>query len=153
MSELPESVAAFLGGKRFAVAGVSREAKGHVGNAIFRKLRDAGYAVVPVNPKANEVEGVPCFAEIPDDTDSVMICTAPDAALALVRQCANKGVKHVWFHRAFGQGSVSGDAVAEAKARGLKVIENGCPMMFVEPVDGGHKFICWWLRLFGKAPK
>lgn len=153
MADLPESVAAFLSGKRFAVAGVSREAKAHVGNAIFRKLRDGGLDVVPVNPNASEVEGVPCHAEVPAGVDSVMICTAPDAALAVIRQCADKSVKHVWFHRAFGQGSVSKEAVAEAKARGMNVIENGCPMMFVEPVDGGHKFICWWLRLLGKTPK
>ncbi len=154
MTKLPDGVAAFLQGKRIAVAGVSRTAKG-VANAIFKKLRDAGYDVVPVNPKASEVEGVRSYADvasIPGAIDGVMIATAPDAALSIVRQCADKGVKHVWFHRAFGAASASPQAIEDAKARGIAVIANGCPMMYVEPVDGGHKCIRWWLNLFGKVP-
>ncbi len=154
MSPLPDTVAAFLAGKRFAVAGVSRTSKG-VANAIFRKLRDGGYDVVPVNPKTAEVEGVTCYpdlASIPGTIDGVMIAAAPGAALSIVRQCADKGVKQVWFHRSFGEGSVSKEAIAECKTRGIAVIENGCPMMYVEPVDGGHKCIRWWLGLFGKVP-
>lgn len=156
MSKLPSAVAAFLNGKRFAVAGVSRQAKGHVGNAIFKKLKAAGYDVFPVNPEAPEVEGEKCYPElgaIPGEIDSVMIATPPGAALSLVRQCAEKGVKHIWFHGALGPKSSSKEAIKEAKSHGMAVIENGCPMMYVEPVDGGHKFICWWLRLFGKVPE
>lgn len=155
MSKLPDNVAAFLSGKRYAVAGVSREPKMHVGNAIFKKLVGAGFEVFPVNPKASEVEGVRCFADlasIPGDIHGVVIATHPDAALGIVRQCADKGVKHVWFHRAFGQGSFSKDAVKECKRLGIAVLKNGCPMMYCEPVDGGHKCIRSFLRLLGKVP-
>ena len=154
MATMPDSVAAFLAGKRIAVAGVSRDAK-QTANAIFRKLRDAGFEVIPVNPKAKEVEGVACYpdlASIPGAIDAVMAVTPPDAALNVVRQCADKGVKHVWFHRSFGAGSVSEDAVKECKAHGIAVIEGGCPLMYCEPVDGGHRCIRWWLRLLGKVP-
>ena len=153
---LPPSVAAFLEGKHFAVAGVSRHAKGHVGNAIFKKLRDSGRDVFAVNPNASEVEGVPSYPElgaIPCEVDSVVIATPPAAALSLVRQCADKGVKHVWFHAALGPKSGTTEAIAEARSRGIAVIENGCPMMYVQPVDGGHKFICWCLHLLGKVPQ
>lgn len=156
MSELPKKVAAFLDGKRFAVAGVSREPKMHVANAIFKKLVEAGFEVFPVNPNASEVEGVRCYpdlASIPGDIHGVVIATHPDAALGIVRQCADKGVKHVWFHRSFGKGSFSKEAVKACIEHGITVIENGCPMMYVEPVDGGHKFFCWWLGLLGKVPK
>lgn len=156
MAQMPESVAAFLAGKHIAVAGVSREPKGHVGNAIFKKLKSAGYDVVPVNHNASRVEGETCYrdiASIPGNVDSVMIATKPDAALGLVRQCAGKGVKHIWFHKAIGTGAGTNDAITEAKKSGIAVIANGCPMMFVEPVDGGHKLFCWWLGLFGKVPK
>ncbi len=155
MAELPAPVAAFLRGKRFAVAGVSRTPKG-VANAIFKKLRDAGYEVVPINPNAAEVEGARCYPEVtavPGAIDGVVIATAPGTALAIVRQCSEKGVKHVWFHRALGEGSVSKEAIAECRTHGIAVIENGCPMMYVEPVDGGHQCIRWWLGLFGKVPR
>jgi predicted CoA-binding protein len=153
---LPPSVAAFLQGKTFAVAGVSRDAKRHVGNAIFNKLRDSGREVFAVNPNASEVEGVPSYPEIgaiPCKVDSVVIATPAAAALSLVRQCIDKGVKHIWFHAALGPKSGTTEAITEARARGISVVENGCPMMYVEPVDGGHKFICWCLRLFGKTPQ
>lgn len=153
---MPQSVAAFLTGKRFAVAGVSRDPKGHVGNAIYKKLRDAGYEVFPVNPAATEVEGVPCYpaiGAIPGEIDGVVLATHPDAAIGVIRQCTDKGVKRVWFHRSFGQGSVSKPAVAAAHAAGIEVIESGCPLMYIEPVDGGHKFFCRLLSLFGKMPK
>lgn len=154
MSDLPAAVAAFLQGKRIAVAGVSRAA-GHVGNAIFKKLRDAGYEVFAVNPNAGEVEGTrayPALGAIAGEIDGVVVATRPELAACIVRQCAEKGVKHIWFHRSFGQGSVSEDALAAARAAGIETIEGGCPLMYIAPVDGAHKFFCWMLKLLGKVP-
>jgi uncharacterized protein len=59
----PDSVAAFLRGRRFAVAGVSRQ-PGQAANAVFRRLKQAGYEVFPVNPNAAEVEGTTSYREI-----------------------------------------------------------------------------------------
>jgi predicted CoA-binding protein len=154
MGEMPSSVAAFLAGKRFAVAGVSRRPQ-QPANAIFRKLRDCGFDVLPVNPNAAEVEGVRCYpdlASIPGAIDGVVIASHPSTALDIVRQCGEKGVGQVWFHRSFGAGSVAGEAIAECKARGVLYIVGGCPLMYCEPVDVGHRCIRSWLRLFGRVP-
>ncbi|MDE1940261.1 MAG: CoA-binding protein [Alphaproteobacteria bacterium] len=154
MAKLPSNVAAFLAGKRFAVAGVSRDSK-QPANAIYRKLREAGFEVLPVNPKAAEVEGVRCYSDIvsiPGALDGVVIATHPDAARDVVRQCGDKGVRHVWFHRSFGDGSVSREAIKECKARGISCIVGGCPLMYCEPVDAGHRCIRAWLRLLGRVP-
>jgi predicted CoA-binding protein len=156
MPDLPASVAAFLAGKRIAVAGVSREPKLHVGNAIFKKLIAGGYETFAVNPNATEIEGVKCYpaiGAIPGDIDGVVIATHPEMAAAVVRQCADKGVRRIWFHRAFGQGSVSPEALAAAKSAGIETIESGCPMMYLTPVDGGHKCFRWILKFLGKAPR
>ena len=53
----------FLRGKRFAVAGVSR-ASGQAANAIYRRLKDCGYEVFPINPNASEVEGVTAYPNL-----------------------------------------------------------------------------------------
>jgi hypothetical protein len=154
MPRLPASVAEFLVGQRFAVAGVSRQPQ-QAANAIYRKLRGIGLDVLPINPNAAEVEGVRCYpdlASIPGYIDRVVIATSPDAALNIVRQCGDKGVGQVWFHRSFGSGSVSRDAVKDCKARGIGCIVGGCPMMYCEPVDVGHRCIRWWLRMFGRVP-
>ena len=51
MVKMPAIVAEFLGGKRMAVAGVSRDRQ-HAANAVFRKLHNSEYEVFPVNPNA-----------------------------------------------------------------------------------------------------
>lgn len=154
MSKTPASVAAFLRGRRLAVAGVSRDSN-QPANAIFRKLKAAGYDVVPINPKATTLEGATCFADVasvPGPLDGVVIVTAPGAALDVVRQCAARGVPRVWFHRSFGEGSVSDEAVRECAAKGIEAIVGGCPMMFCEPVDFPHKCMKWWLQHQDRVP-
>jgi predicted CoA-binding protein len=154
MAKVPDPIADFLRGKRFAVAGVSRQA-GQAANAVYRKLRDSGYDVFPINPNAAEAEGTRCYPDllsIPDPIDGVLVATHPSVSVELVRQCAERGVGQVWFHRSFGQGSVSKDAVQECKARGIKCIVGGCPLMYCEPVDFGHRCMRWWLRLQGHVP-
>lgn len=63
MAAIPEPVAEFLRGKRVAVAGVSRE-PGQAANAVYRKLRDSGYEAFPVNPNAQQIEGVRCYPDL-----------------------------------------------------------------------------------------
>ena len=152
--QLPDPVAGFLAGRRFAVAGVSREPK-HVGNAVFKKLRTAGYDVVPLNPGAAEVEGVTCYPDVtavPGAVDGVVVTTHPDTAELIVRQAAERGVRHVWLHRSFGRGSVSHAAVRAAADLGISCIAGGCPLMYCEPVDLGHRCMRWWLRRKGSVP-
>jgi predicted CoA-binding protein len=155
MARLPESVAAFLRGQRLAVAGVSRQPN-QAANAVFRKLKRSGCEVFPINPNASEVEGAKCYADVgavPGKLDGVVIATAPAASIDIVRQCRKHGVGRVWFHRSFGDGSVSDEAVRECRNLGIDCIVGGCPLMFCEPVDVGHKCMRWWLQRKGRVPK
>jgi uncharacterized protein len=118
MHPMPESVTEFLRGKRIAVAGVSRQ-PGQAANAIYRRLRDSAYEVFPINPNTSEVEGVQCYpnlGSVPGALDGVMIATHPDVSADVVRQCSELGIGRVWFHRSFGEGSVSEVAVRECEA-------------------------------------
>jgi hypothetical protein len=154
MAKMPSSVADFLAGKRFAVAGVSRQPQ-QAANAVYRKLCNSGFEVFPINPNAAEVEGVRCYpnlASISESIDGVVVATHPRNALDIVRQCVERGVRQVWFHRSFGTGSVSDDAIQECKARSIHCIVGGCPLMYCEPVDLGHRCMHWWLRVGGRVP-
>jgi len=154
MVQVPKAVSEFLGGKRFAVAGVSRSRK-LPANAIYRRLRASGYDAIPVNPSATSVEGVTCYPDlgsIPGPVDGVIVATHPDVSLQLVRQCADVGVKNVWFHRSFGSGSVSDAAVKECGKRGISCLVGGCPLMYCGPVDPFHRFMRWWLCLQRRVP-
>ncbi len=155
MGRVPESVAEFLRGKRFAVAGVSRAGRGSAANAVFAKLRDCGYEVFPVNPNAPQVEGVPCYpdlATIPGSLDGVVVVTHPSVSAGIVQQAAERGVARVWLHRSF-QGSVSRAAVRECEKAGIACIVGGCPLMYCEPVDPGHRWMCKVLDWFGRVPR
>jgi len=154
MARLDEAVRLFLDQKRIAVAGVSRSG-GQPANAIYKKLRGAGYEVFAVNPAATEVEGGPCYPNlgaIPGGVEAVVIATPPAAAEGLVRESADLGVGHVWMHRSFGQGSVSASAATLGREKGLSVIDGACPMMYVNP-DVGHRCIRWILKVTGGLPK
>ena len=155
MASVPDLVAEFLGQKRIAVAGVSRSA-GQAANAVYRKLRGAGYEVFPINPNTAEVEGTRCYPDlgsVPGGVDGVVIATHPDVSMEVVRQCGDLGVRRVWLHRSFGEGSVSEQAIRECEARGITCIVGGCPLMYCKPVDFGHRCMRLWLRLQGRVPR
>jgi hypothetical protein len=154
MPRIPPSVEQFLRARRIAVAGVSRDPQ-QPANAIFRRLRDRGFDVVPVNPNAETLEGVTCYpdlASVAGEVDALMMAAHPATGLELVRQAAARGVRSVWFHRSVGDGSLAPEAVAEAERLGLHVVRGGCPLMYCEPVDPFHKCLCTVLRWAGRTP-
>ncbi|MEX2162074.1 MAG: CoA-binding protein [Anaerolineales bacterium] len=153
MMNLKTAASRFLEEKRVAIVGVSRH-PAETANAIYRKFKQNGYTVFPVNPAAAEVEGVKCYAsvkDIPGGVGAVMMVLTPAASVKVARDCADAGVKWVWLHLAFGS-SVSEDAVKLLREKGIHVIPGGCPMMFLTP-DGGHKAMRWLLQLFGRLPR
>jgi len=152
MARVPELIADFLRGRRIAVAGVSR-GSASAANPVFRKLRDSGYEVFPVNPSASELEGAKCYPNlesVPGELDGVVVATHPDVSVEVVRQAAERKVSRVWFHRSFGRGSVSEAAVEVCRSQGIRCIVGGCPVMFCEPVDFGHRCLRWWLGRRGR---
>ena len=154
MTSVPPAVAAFLEGRRIVVAGVSRSGNAPA-NAIFRRLRDTGHEAIPVNPNTRAIEGVACYPDIrsvPEAIHGVMVVTHQDVSADIARAALERGVRHIWFHRSFGAGSVSPDAIAACKAGGVEPIVGGCPLMYCGPVDPGHRFFRWWLRLQHRVP-
>ncbi len=155
MTELPVQIAEFLDGGRIAVAGVARDGR-LPANAIFRRLRETGYEVTPLNPNTEEVEGVRCYPDVlsvPETPDGVVIATHPDVSALVVEQCAKRGVGRVWLHRSFGDGSVSDAAVRACAEHGIDCIVGGCPLMFCGRVDFGHRCMRWWLQRKGRVPR
>jgi predicted CoA-binding protein len=155
MMTMAEAAKDFLAQKRIAVVGVSRQPN-QAANFIFRRLQGAGHEVIPVNPHARELEGTTCYPDlksIPGSVAAVVVATPPGAAEAVVRECAELGVSRIWLHRSFGPGSVSPDALRLAQERNLTLIPGGCPAMFCEPVDVGHKCLRWFLKITGGLPK
>jgi uncharacterized protein len=156
MSTVKEAASEFLANKRIAVTGVSRNPQGHGSNVVYQRLRDRGYEVFAVNPNADQVEGDRCYPDvksIPDGVDAVVIGTRPEVAEDTMRECADLGIKHVWMHRSFGEGSVSDKATQYGRGQGISVIDGGCPCMFDPTADPGHKAMRFIFTLTGKIPR
>jgi uncharacterized protein len=154
MPTMMEAASEFLASKRIAVTGVSRKAKEHGSNTVFKRLRDRGYEVFAVNPNADHVEGAPSYHDlksIPGGVDAVVIATAPSRAEDTMRECAELGIKRVWMHRSYGPGSVSDTATIYGREHGITVIDGGCPCMFNPTADFGHKVMRLIYR--GHIPK
>jgi predicted CoA-binding protein len=154
MQPIKEAASEFLANKRVAVTGVSRTPKTHGSNNVYRRLRERGYDVFAVNPKADQVEGdrsYPDLKSIPGGVEAVVIGTRPELAERTMEECAELGIKHVWMHRGPGAGSVSAAATDYGRRRGITVIDGGCPLMFEPTADFGHKIMR--LVYAGKVPK
>jgi hypothetical protein len=156
MQSIKTAAKEFLSQRRIAVTGVSRSPENHGGNVVYQRLRERGYQVFPVNPNTTEVAGDACYpnvASIPGGVDAVVIATSPKHADATMRECADLGIRQVWMHRAFGDGSVSPTATEYGRAHGVTVIDGGCPLMFDPASDPGHKVMRFVFTGTGKVPR
>lgn len=153
MSEFKIDAKDFLAQERIAVAGVSRTTQNSA-NAIYRRLRQDGHKVFPINPNTDMVEGDPCYPTvkaIPGGVDGVLIVTRPDLSEQIAHDCVEAGVPRIWMHNNTFMGSSVSDAGAQyAREHGLTVIAGGCPMMFL---DFGHKCMRAVLGMMGRLPE
>ena len=132
------------------VAVIGASPGSYFSDRLFENLahRAGDLEVFPVNPNASEVEGTRCFPDlqsVPGELDGVVVATHPDVSVEVVRQAVERKVPRIWLHRSFGRGSVSDAAVRECGSRGIPCIVGGCPLMYCEPVDFGHRCMRWWL--------
>jgi predicted CoA-binding protein len=82
-----------------------------------------------------------------------VIATKPEIAEDTMRECVDLGIKHVWMHRSYGQGSVSDAAADYGRSQGITVIDGGCPCMFDPTADLGHKTMRFVFTLAGNVPR
>ncbi len=154
MGTLREAAAEFLASDKIAIVGVSRDSR-NAANGIYRKLRSTGARVVPVNRRADEVEGDPCYRDlrsIPGGVQATLIVAPQAEALDVVHQCQELGIRRVWIHGTLGGRSVSAEAVAFCRQHGIRVIAGACPMMFCQGADPMHRCLRTVLGWFGRLP-
>jgi uncharacterized protein len=122
MSE-QDQIRAFLAGKRFAVVGASTDREKY-GNKVLRVYQQNHLEAVPINPKADEVEGAKAYPDlksVPGDVDGVSIITPPAVTEKVVAEALQRGIKNIWMQ----PGAESAAAIAAAEAAGANVIAGG----------------------------
>jgi predicted CoA-binding protein len=123
-----ESIKAFLTKKNvFAVVGASRDPRKY-GYQVYKDLKNAGYEVYPVNPKAQEILGDKCYPSLenlPVKPDVVDVVVPPKVTEEVVKACKALGITRVWMQ----PGSESEKAIKFCEENGIDVAYGVCVMI------------------------
>ena len=109
--------------------------------------------MLAVNPNAEVVEGDRGYSSVttvPERLDGIVLVTPGGCAAGRARRPRATDVPRVWLHHGIGPGWFSEKVVAYCHEHGINVIPAGCPRMFGETADGGHKYRRAMLRITGK---
>lgn len=123
MSTMEERIKAFMSGGPYAVVGASSN-RDKYGNKVLRAYQQHRQEVYPINPRADEIEGLKAYASlasVPVRLRAVSIITPPKITEQVVKEAAAAGVKFVWMQ----PGAESPEAVQTAEDLGMEVIAGG----------------------------
>lgn len=112
--------------KTIAVVGLSPKPE-RDSYEVARYLQEAGYKIIPVNPRSDEILGekaYPDLASIPESIDMVDIFRRSEHVSPIVDEAITVGAKTVWMQI----GVVNEEAAGKATAAGLNVVMDRCTM-------------------------
>jgi len=113
--------------KTVAVVGMSTETT-KASNMVASYLMDEGFTVYPVNPRATEINGLPCYpdlASVPGPIDIVDVFRPASEVASIVDQAIAVGAKAVWCQLRI----IDLDAADKAIEAGLDVVVDKCIKM------------------------
>ena len=94
-------------------------------NMVASYLKENGYKIIPVNPRAGEILGEICYtnlSSIPGPVDVVNVFRRPKEVAAIVEEAIKIGAKAVWMQ----EGVINHEAATQAMEAGLLVVMNKC---------------------------
>lgn len=123
MATVEQRIRDFMASGPYAVVGASSD-RDKYGNKVLRAYQQHGQEVYPINPRADEIEGLkayPDLASLPVKVRGVSIITPPKITEQVVKDAAAAGAQFVWMQ----PGAESDEAIRAAEALGLQVIAGG----------------------------
>ncbi len=110
--------------KTVAVVGLSPNPE-RDSHEVAQYLQEAGYKIIPINPKADEILGekaYPDLASVPEEIDVVDIFRRPEHVPPIVDEAIKAGANTVWMQL----GVVNEEAAEKAAEAGLDVVMDRC---------------------------
>lgn len=126
---IQQKIDRFLEAEIFAVAGASTN-RAKYGNKVLRCYQQNRRPVIPINPRAEVIEGLPCvasIADLPPTVDSLSIITPPKITEQVVEEAIAHGIKNIWMQ----PGAESPKAVNRCEEAGIQVIADGSCLLVV----------------------
>ena len=112
---------------KLAVVGASND-RDKFGNKVFRRLRDKGLTVYPINPKTDSVEGVisyPSLKDLPEKVEGIILVVPPTVTDKIVREALDAGIERIWMQ----PGAESPEAVKICEEKGICYVDRECIMI------------------------
>jgi predicted CoA-binding protein len=106
--------------KVVAVIGASAD-RSKFGNKAVRAFANQGYAVVPIHPKEEQIEGFTAYKsvlDVPGPIDMATMYLAPAIGMRVIEEVARKGIPEVWLN----PGADSPELADRSRALGLKTV-------------------------------
>jgi predicted CoA-binding protein len=119
----------FLAAEAFGVAGASTN-RDKYGNKALRCFLQNDRKAIPINPRAEIIEGEACVAsvsDLPSEVKSLSVITPPKITEQVVEEAIAKGIENIWMQ----PGAESPKAVARCEEAGINVIADGSCLLVV----------------------
>ncbi|PLX20944.1 CoA-binding protein [Candidatus Parcubacteria bacterium] len=111
----------------YAIVGASNNEEKY-GYKVLRDLKDAGYKVVPINPREKEILGLRAYLKLSDykeGIDVVVFVVPPQVTEAVLKEVRELEIKNVWMQ----PGSESWEAIEYCEKNNINYIHNACIMI------------------------
>ena len=134
--------------KSIAIVGASRDPRA-IGHQCVKNLLDSKYKgkIYPVNPKADEVEGLKCYhsiLDIPDEVDMALITIPAKIVPAVTEECGKKGVKGLVIIASgfseIGRKDLEDQVVQIAKKYGMRILGPNVVGVLNNPLNANASF-------------
>lgn len=124
-----EQLNKFFSAKKYAVVGASTNREKY-GNKVLRCYMQHEKDVIPINPRADHIEGLKTAASLADldkSVKSLSIITPPKITEEIVDEAIRLGFENIWMQ----PGAESQSAIEKAEAAGINVLANGICILVV----------------------
>lgn len=115
---------------KYAIIGASND-KTKFGYKVLVDLSSSGYNAIPINPKANEINGLKSYASLTQlhdaniQIDVVVFVVPPNITRYILNEVKDLGINKVWMQ----PGSESIDAINFCENNNIECVHDMCIMI------------------------
>ncbi|MHB1003373.1 MAG: CoA-binding protein [Thermoleophilia bacterium] len=131
----------------FAVVG--NTGKKRFPTVTYKKLKEQGKTVYPVDPLADSIDGDPVYRDLsslPEAVEAIVLEVPADESEEWVGRAADAGIADIWIH----QRCDTPEALSLAREKGISPRHGTCALMYLTRGLSLHAFHGWINRRLGR---
>lgn len=108
--------------KVWAVVGASIH-KDKYGYKLYKKLKDHGYKVYPVNPGYDEIDGEKCYhslSDLPEVPEVIDMVVNPRAGSEVIEEAAELGINNIWLQ----PGTYNDELISQIEEKEMQYVKD-----------------------------